>query len=66
MITHHNVISNLIQNKAASEQENEANPWERVFGIAPMFHAMGLITMVTTLFRGGGSIILLKGLRLNL
>ncbi|MBU8916793.1 long-chain fatty acid--CoA ligase [Bacillus sp. FJAT-29953] len=53
MISHYNLISNLYQNKESSVGEASEGSWERIIGIAPMFHAMGLTTMVTTIFRGG-------------
>lgn len=65
MITHKNVISNLIQNKALSINNTEENPYERVMGIAPMFHAMGLTIMNTAIFRGG-SFYIIRRFDLNL
>lgn len=53
MITHQNVVFNLVQNRASSISEDNENPFERIIGIAPMFHAMGLISMVSTIYRGG-------------
>jgi long-chain acyl-CoA synthetase len=53
MISHYNVISNLYQNRVSSVGEHDEGAWERIMGIAPMFHAMGLTGMNTTIFRGG-------------
>lgn len=53
MISHYNVVCNLYQNKVSSPEEANGNVWERVIGMAPMFHAMGLTIMITTIFRGG-------------
>lgn len=53
MITHRNVVFNLHQNMLSTVTPPEGSQWEKVMGIAPMFHAMGLTTMVTTIFNGG-------------
>jgi long-chain acyl-CoA synthetase len=53
MITHSNVISNLYQNKISTVVEGNQNPYERVIGLAPMFHAMGLTGMNATILWGG-------------
>ncbi|PKG30357.1 long-chain fatty acid--CoA ligase [Cytobacillus horneckiae] len=50
MITHQNVVCNISQNMITS---SDLNSWERVIGIAPMFHAMGLTIMNTTVYNGG-------------
>lgn len=53
MVTHFNVVSNLYQNKVSTIVDVNQNPYERVIGIAPMFHAMGLTSMNGTILWGG-------------
>lgn len=63
MLTHYNVIWNLFQGTATSVGVYE-EPGERVLGISPMFHAMGL-TQMNHVIHKAATIILMKRFEVN-